>query len=42
MDRLLIWILVLAGSIYLTDPDTSRYMVWCGFLLLALMLRERR
>ena len=42
MNRILQWILIIAGSVYLMDPDCTRYMVWCGFLLLTLAIRERR
>lgn len=42
MRRVLIWILILAGSVYMMDPDTARYMVWCGFLLMTVMLEDRR
>lgn len=42
MNRLLQWILIVFGFIFLMDPDCIRYVIWCGFLLLALVIKERR
>lgn len=41
MNRLLQWILIIMGFIFLLGPDL-KYVVWCGFLLLALVIKERR
>ena len=43
MNGLLQLIVILYGSIFLIEnPDATGYVIWCGFLLLALVMKERR
>ena len=41
MNRIVQWVCIWFGFVFLLGDDV-KYVIWCGFLLLALVIKERR